>query len=167
MKIAPLVLIAFFVQLTNAYYLTQTRDQLLDYYFANVEGKIPQSARMLIGDEKINVYIGNRPMGIETRKGQLYSFEMHTIDKPTIVIRVDSEAADKIANKQMGIMQAIDSGGIKIEPKTLLSSIKVEMIKRIYAISGTDDRLLGKKYASPQPFTYNSIYSVIKARIEG
>jgi hypothetical protein len=167
MRLAPLLLIALCLQLANAYYLSQTRDQLLEYYFANVEGKVPQTARMLIGDERISVYVGSQPMGIETRRGQLYSFELRAIENPTIIVRVSDEAAEKIAHKQMGIMQAISSGGITIEPKTLLSSVKVEMMKRIYAVSGCDDKLLGKKYVSPQPFTYNSIYTMLKARIEG
>ena len=151
----------------SAYYIKQSREQLLDYYFSNIEDKVPQSARMLIGDEKINVYIGSQSMGIETRKGKLYSFEMYPIEKPTIVVKVTDDAAEKITKKQMGIMKAIETGGIKIEPNNLLSSIKVEMIKMIYAISGCDDKILGKGSAALQPYVYSSLYVVKKTRIEG
>lgn len=164
---AALLLFALCLSLADAYYIKQSRDQLLDYYFAYVDGKVPRSARMLIGDERINAYIGSQEMGIETRRGQLYSFEMYAFEKPTIVVRVTDDAADRLSNREIGIMQAIDSGGIKIEPKTLLSSIKVEMIKRIYAISGADDKIMGKRNYPASPYTSSSIYAVRKTRIEG
>lgn len=168
MRVAlALLLFALCLSLADAYYIKQTRDQLLDYYFAYVDDKIPKSARMLIGDERINAYVGSQAMGIETRRGQLYSFEMYALEKPTIVVRVSEDAADKLSQRKIGIMQAIDSGGIRIEPKTLLSSIKVEMIKRIYAVSGVDEKILGKKNYPVAPYTSSSIYFVRKARIEG
>lgn len=165
--LAALLGLALLLQVADAYYIKQSRDQLLDYYFANIEDKVPQSARMLIGDEKINIYVGSQAMGLETRRGKLYSFEMYPLEKPTIVVKVTDEAADKISQGKMGIMQAIDTGGIKIEPKTLFSSVKVEMMKRIYAVSGCDDKILKKSNPPVQPYTYNSLYFVRKTRITG
>jgi len=168
MRLLPLLLgLALLLQAADAYYIKQSREQLLDYYFAHIDDKVPPSARMLIGDEKINVYIGNEALGIETRRGQLYYFETAPVEKATTTITISEDAAEKISQKKMGIIEAIDNGGIKIQTTNLLSALKMEMIKRIYAISGADDRILGKKPAPLQPYTQSSIYYVRKARITG
>ena len=168
MRLAAATLFALLcLSLDSAYYITQTRDQLLDYYFSHVDDKIPKSARMLIGDERINVYVGGQAVGVETRRGQLYSFEMYALEKPSIVVRVSDDAAEKITGRKMGIIQAIDTGGIKIEPKNLFSAFKVEMMKRIYAVSGADDKLLGRGSTPLPPFTAGAMYAIRKARIEG
>jgi hypothetical protein len=156
-----------FLTLAYPYYLAQSRDQLLDYYYANVDDKIPRSARMLIGDERINIYIGGQPIGIETRSGQLYSFEMSPIDRPGVIITVSDQGAWRISNRQEGIMQAIDNGDMQIQTTNLFSALKVEVLKRIYAISGIDDQLLGKKKGTTmwESLTSGSIFTVRTARI--
>ncbi len=165
---AAAVLLVLAVSLAQAYQLTQSREEILAYYQNNLEEKIPKSAKTLIGDERINVYVGGRQFGIETKRGELYYFETYALEKPTIVVRVSDAAFEKIIKKKTGVLQAIDDGGIKIQPKNFLSALKVETAKRVYAVSGVDDTLSGKKKGTfptpPSAPAYNSLY-VQKARI--
>jgi putative sterol carrier protein len=160
------VFLLLFLSLANSYAIRQTREEMLDYYYRNIDEKIPKSARMLIGDEKVNVYIAGQPLGIETRRGYLYAFEKSALENPTIIVKVSQEAADKITKKEMGILQAIESGEIRIEAKNFFSAMKVEAMKRIYAVSGADDQILGKKKPQADSSVYSSIY-LQRARIAG
>ncbi|MCX8194610.1 MAG: hypothetical protein N3G22_00665 [Candidatus Micrarchaeota archaeon] len=159
------MLLALFT-LAFSFEIKQSREEMLDYYFSHIEDKIPSSAKMLIGNEKMNVYVGGKVIGVEVKNGRLYSFEMHPVEKPNVIIHVSDEAAEKISNGESGIMQEIDRGGIRLEAKNLLSAIKIEMIKRIYAISGADEKIKkeNKKLASA-PLTADSLYFVKKAKI--
>ena len=148
----------------SAYYLNATREEMLVKYQTYVEPKIPKSAKMLVGDERVNIYVGRKVLGIETKKGELSSFELRPVENPTIVVTISDSAAEKIDDRELGILPAIDSGGIKIEAKNFFSALKIEMAKRIYAVSGADDELLGKNKGSGRVDTYNSIY-VQRARI--
>lgn len=148
----------------QAYQLNASREELLAYYQNHIEEKIPKSAKMLIGNERINVYIGGQIFGIETRLGELYYFEAYALDNPGIIITVSDDAAQKITAGKEGILPAIGNGGIKIESKDILSMLKVETIKRIYAVSGVDDTLTGRnRGAFPAPPTppvgVNSMYT--------
>lgn len=149
---------------SSAYYLNATREEMLTKYQTYVEPKIPKSARMLVGDERVNVYVGRKVLGIETKRGELSSFELRPVESPSVVVTISDSAAEKIEARKMGILQAIDSGGIKIDAKNFFSALKIETMKRIYAVSGADDELLGKKKGSARADTYNSIY-VQRARI--
>jgi hypothetical protein len=147
----------------HAYRLNASREELLAYYQNHLEEKMPRSAKMLIGSERINVYVGGEVFGIETRLGELYYFEEYALEKPGIVINVTDDAAQKITTGKAGILQSIDDGGIKIESKNFLSALRVETIKRIYAISGVDDQLTGRKkgmFPSPPAAPgYSSTYT--------
>ncbi|MEM2138430.1 MAG: hypothetical protein QW568_05050 [Candidatus Anstonellaceae archaeon] len=146
MRLAALAVAFILLASTSfAFKISQSRDELLIYYQTYVQEKIPKTAKLLIGDEKLNVYIAGRVFGIQTKYGDLYSFEEVALEKPGIVVKVSDDAAEKIAKKQMGVMQAIESGGIKIEAKSFLAALKVEAAKRIYAVSGADEKLLGKR----------------------
>jgi hypothetical protein len=142
-RIAVLILI-FAIAMSlpaHAYTIDQSREQLLAKYYADVEPKIPPSARMLVGDERINAYIGNQTFGAVVVNGDLESFDYSLVDNPTITIRVTDYAADSISDGQMGIMDAINNGGITIQTSNLLSALKVAVMERIYAASGYDKRL--------------------------
>jgi len=146
MRLAALAVAFILLASTSfAFKISQSRDELLIYYQTYVQEKIPKTAKLLIGDEAVNVYIGGRVFGIRTKYGDLYSFEEVALEKPGIVVKVSDSAAEKIAKRQMGVMQAIDSGGIRIEAKSFMSALKVEAAKRIYAVSGADEKILGKK----------------------
>jgi hypothetical protein len=148
-----------------AFKITQSRDEMLLYYQTYVQEKVPKTAKLLIGDERINVHIAGRIFGIQTKYGDLYSFEEVSLEKPGIVVKVSDDAAEKIAKKQMGVMQAIGSGGIRIEAKSFLSALKVEAAKRVYAVSGADEKILGKVRADADgPKTANAI---LKVKIAG
>ena len=149
-----------------SYQLTASRDDMLSYYYSNIDAKVPKSAKMLLGDEKVNVYIGGSVLGIETRGGELYSFEKSPIDSPSITIKVSDDAADRISAKQEGVLAAIDNGGITITTSNWYSAFKVEIIKRLYAVAKIDDIVLGKKPSGTQSSaTYNAAY-VQRVRIE-
>ncbi len=151
------------VSLASAYELSETREEMLLYYYSNIEDKIPKSARMLVGDEKINVYLGGKVIGIETKYGKLSTFELEPVEKPGIIIVVSDYAAQAISARKMGILEAIDKGEIRIQAKNLFSLLKVEAAKRIYAVSGADKELLGEKKPS-QADAYNSVF-VQRAKI--
>ncbi len=145
-----------------AYRLNASREELLAYYQNHLEEKMPKSAKMLIGNERINIYIGGQVFGIETRLGELYYFEAYALEKPGIVVNVSDDAAQRLAKKKIGILQAIDEGGIRIDSRNFLSALKVEMIKRIYAVSGADDQFLDRKKGTvpaPPMQDYNSLYT--------
>ena len=152
------VFLLFLLSVSSAYVLNWTRDEMLDEYHAMVEPKIPKSAKMLLGDERINAYVGGKVIGIETLRGELYYFELAPVDDPTIVATISDSAAEAIEQKRMGIMAALESGGIKIEGKNLLSMLKVEVLKRIYAVSGADRQLLGRKQTTTMAGIYNSLF---------
>ena len=149
--------------LSFSYQLTKSREEMLAYYYSNIDGKLPKSMKMLIGDEKANVYIGGKVLGIETRGGELQSFELYAVENPGIIIRVSDDAAEKIAKKQLGVLAAIEDGGITIEGKGWYATFKVEVLKRLYAVAKIDDIVLGKKPASASGEIYNSY--VQKAKI--
>jgi len=153
------------LQLAYSFEMNMTREEILANYQEKVGPKIPQSAKVLIGDERMNVYVAGRVFGVETKRGELYYFETYALNNPGVVVTVSDYAAEQISKKKMGITQAINSGGIRIEPKNFLSALKVEAAKRIYSASGGDDYLLGKKKTPAEKAgTYNAIY-VSRTRI--
>jgi hypothetical protein len=141
-----------------AYHIEQTREELLAKYYAYVDAKIPKSARMIVGDERVNAYIGQSVMGIETRRGELYSFEYAPLKDPNIVIIVTDEAAEKIENRTMSVLEAMDNGGIKIKTYNWLSSFKVAAIKNAYSLSGIDKRITNKTVKEEDIYSANSLF---------
>jgi hypothetical protein len=145
----------------SGFELKESRSEMLAYYHAYIEPKIPKTAKAIIGDEKINVKIGGKVLGIETKRGELAQFDLQPVPSPTIEVEVSDESAQAIMAKKSGILREIEKGGITIRANSPFSALKVEVVKRIYAVSGADDILSGKK---PVPQTrgleyYNSIYS--------
>jgi len=151
---------ALLVCASHAYQIEQTRDELLAKYYAYVDAKVPKSARMIVGDGRVNAYIGQSVMGIETRKGELYSFEYAPLKNPDIVIIVTDEAAEKIENRSMGLLEAMDNGGIKIKTYDWLSAFKVAAIKNAYSLSGIDKRLTDKRVAENEIYSTSSLFMV-------
>lgn len=151
--------------LSHAFVLNDTREEMLSYYQTKLEPKVPKSARMLMGDEKVNVHIGGRTLGIEIRNGELYSFETYQVQGAGIDITVSDSAADAIRQGKSGVLAQLEKGEIKITTTNFLSTLKIETAKRIYAVSGADDQIIGKKKSPPADSgTYNSIY-VQRAKI--
>lgn len=166
MRLLALALFSLFLfSLCFSYTLSASREEMLNYYYSSIEGKLPKSARMLIGDERVNVYLGGQVVGLETMRGELYSFETSPVQAPTIVIRVSDSAMEGITSKKIGLLAAIETGEIQLEPKTFFSAVKIEMIKRIYAASGADRKLFGSGASGWQNGNYNSLY-VQRTRIE-
>ena len=143
---------------SHAYQIEQTRDELLAKYYAYVDAKVPKSARMIIGDEKVNAYIGHSVIGIETRKGELYSFEYAALANPDIVIVVSDDAAGKIENRSMGVLEAIDNGGIKIKTYSWLAMFKVAALQNAYALSGIDSRITNRNVKEGEIYSANSLF---------
>ncbi|MFA6907460.1 MAG: hypothetical protein WC263_01400 [Candidatus Micrarchaeia archaeon] len=146
------------IGMSCAYQIEQTREQLLAKYYAYVDAKLPKSARMIIGDERVNAYIGHSTLGIETKRGELYSFEYAALKNPDIVIVVTDEAAEKIENRTMGVLEAIDNGGIRIKTYGWLAMFKVAALKNAYAISGIDRRLTDKNIDEHEIYSTNSLF---------
>lgn len=147
---ARTVLLAFafiliLVSAASAYVLNSTREGMLSYYNSEIEPKVPKTAKILLGDERINVQAGGKTIGIQTVRGELAVFEFYPVEDPTVEITVSDWAAEAIEGRKIGIMQALESGGITVRTNNFFSFLKVEMIKRIYAVSGADDAILGKK----------------------
>lgn len=160
--LAALVCLFLLAHNVFPHWFNSTRDEMLLYYQEHVQDKIPKTAELIIGDERINLYIDGRVFGIETRQGELYSFEAAPLGNPTIVVTVSDQAGQDIASGKSGVLSEIDSGGIKIDAKNFFSALKVEVAKRIYAVSGADDIISGRKKtanlpAPPAPPNANSI----------
>ena len=151
---------AVLLSLSYAYQIEQTREQLLAKYYAYVDAKVPKSARMIVGDEKVNAYIGQSVIGIETRKGELYSFEYAPLKNPNIVIIVTDEAAEKIENRSMGVLEAIGNGGIKIKTYNWLSAFKVAALQNAYSLSGIDRRITDKSVQEEEIYNTNSLFMI-------
>ena len=153
---------AFFAALmlctSYAYHIEQSRDDLLAKYYIQVDQKIPKSARMIVGDERVNAYIGQSVVGIETKRGELYSFEYAPVKNPSITIIVSDEAARMIEEREMGVLEAIGNGGIKIKTSSWFSAFKVEALKRAYDISGIDKRLTDKSIPEKDIYQANSLF---------
>ena len=141
-----------------AYQLEQTRDELLAKYYAYVDAKVPKSARMIVGDERVNAYIGQSVIGLEIRRGDLYTFEYAALKNPNIVIVVTDDAAEKIENRSMGVLEAIDNGGIKIKTYNWLSAFKVAALQNAYALSGIDKRITNKTVKENEIYVANSLF---------
>lgn len=163
MAAAILLSLLLLSPLSHAFRLTQSREEMLGFYYTNIEAKIPRSAHALIGDEKVNVFLGGKVIGLEMRRGELYSFELYPVQNPTIIITVNDDAAEAISQKRMGLLSAVDSGGIKIQTTNWLSGLRVETIKRIYAISGADSKITN---SVRQAEASNAIY-VQRVRVWG
>ncbi len=159
MKTALFVLsISLLLCLAHSYQIEQSREQLLAKYYAYVDQKIPKSARMLVGDERVNAYIGQSVIGLGVKRGELSSFEYEPLSSPSIVIIVSDDAAERIENRSMGILEAIDKGGIRIITNNWFSMFKVEALKRAYAISGIDSRLTDKNVRESDIYNTNSLF---------
>ena len=70
---------------------------------------------------------------------------------------MSDRAAEAIVRKETGVLAAIESGGIRIRANNWFSGVKMEALKRIYALSRIDDLILGKKKQADID-VYNSIY---------
>jgi len=161
MKVLAFALFAaVLLSLSYAYQIEQTREQLLAKYYAYVDAKVPKSARMIVGDEKVNAYIGQSVIGIETRKGELYSFEYAPLKNPNIVIIVTDEAAEKIENRSMGVLEAMGNGGIKIRTYNWLSAFKVAALQNAYSLSGIDKRITDKSVQEEEIYSTNSLFMI-------
>ncbi len=164
--LAAFAFLALLLSSCSAYSLNWTREQMLAYYQGSMEPKLPRTAKLLLGDERINAYVGGKALGIETKHGELYSFEMAALSSPTIVVGVDDSAIQNLSAGRCGILAAIDSGEITVEPQNFFSAIKLEAMKRIYAASGADRKLFGANTAPWQAAnSANSLY-VQRARVE-
>jgi len=141
-----------------AYQIEQSREELLMKYYSQVDAKLPKSVRTLIGDERVNAYIGHSVLGIEILRGELRSLEYAPISSPSIVVVVDDVTAERIENRSMGIQEAIDSGGIRIRAGNWLSALKVEALKRAYSLSGIDHRLTNQSIAEDEIYSTNSLF---------
>jgi hypothetical protein len=97
-------------------------------------------------------------IGIETKRGELYSFEYEPVKNPSITIIVSDEAAQMIEDREMGVLEAIGNGGIKIKTSNWLSAFKVEALKRAYDISGIDKRLTDKSIPEKDIYQANSLF---------
>ena len=162
------VFLAIFFSSCSAFVLNASRDEMLAYYQTYLEPKIPSSAKALIGDERINVQLGGKTLGIELKHGELTGFGIGAIDSPSIEVIVSDAAAEAIKGKREGMLDAINNGGITVKTNDFFTMIKVEMMKRIYAISGADDLITGKR-AAPESngiASYGSFY-IQKATISG
>lgn len=165
MKIAAILFAALLLaSVSFSYKVQQSREEMLSYYYSNIDAKVPKSAKMLIGDEKVNIYIGTDNIGIETRGGELASFEMVPLENPGIEIWVSDYAAEAMVKKRMGVLDAIDAGEITIKAHGWYQAFKVEVVKRLYAVAKIDDIVLGKKNAGAGTDLSNSAY-VQRARI--
>jgi len=159
MKAAIFALLAvLLISVSYAYQIEQSREQLLTKYYSQVDAKVPKSVRTLIGDERVNMYIGHSVIGFETYRGELRSFEYAPLSNPTITIIVSDDAAEKIENRSMGIQEAIDSGGIRIRESNWVSMLKVEALKRAYAVSGIDRRLTNQSISEDEIYSTNSLF---------
>jgi hypothetical protein len=152
------VFVALLLSLSHAYQIEQTRDELLSDYYSYVDAKIPKSARLLIGDEKINVYMGQSVLGIETKKGELYSFEYAPVKSPNIAIIVSDLAAERIGNRSEGVLDAIDNGGIQIRTYSWFSAFKMAALRSVYSLSGIDKRLTDKNVKEGDIYSANSLF---------
>ena len=102
MRAALFALSAILMLCTSyAYKIEQSREALLAKYYAYVDPKIPKTARMLIGDERVNAYIGQSVIGLEVKKGELRSFEYAPLQDQSIVVIVSDSAAEKIENRSI------------------------------------------------------------------
>jgi len=146
------------VSVSYAYQIEQSREQMLSKYYSQVDAKVPKSMRMLLGDERINFYIGQSAIGIETRQGELRTFEYKPLSSPTIVIVVSDLAAESIENRSMGILEAMGNGGIRVKTSNWFSSFKVEALKQAYAVSGIDKRLTDKSIEEEDIYSANSLF---------
>ena len=137
--LASLVLLCFLLSACTAY-PNYTREQLLNYYQSNVQPKLPRTALMLIGSERINVYAAGRVFGIVTLNGNLASFDTKPVSDPTIIVTISDSAIDKLYDRQEGLLAALSSGEITIKTTNFFSALKIAAIKSIYAASGADSR---------------------------
>ncbi|MCX8197172.1 MAG: hypothetical protein N3G80_02560 [Candidatus Micrarchaeota archaeon] len=143
-KKAALFLLSFFICILSATDEVWVEQDMILYYQSNIAPKIPKSAKMIIGDEKINAYVKGYVIGIETKRGELFNLQLREIENPTITVWISNNAYEQIKKRKMGVLEAIDKGEIRIEGKNLLSSLKIETAKRIYAVSGADNLFLKK-----------------------
>jgi hypothetical protein len=133
-----------------SYEISISRDKMVEYYYQKVAAKIPKSARLLLGSETINAYVGKSVVGIRTRNGELEALEYYSFDSATISIYVEDGAAARIEAGEEGVIAAINNGGIKITSNNLFTAFKIEALKKIYAVSGYDAVLQGKTSQAEQ-----------------
>ena len=123
------VFLAIFFSSCSAFVLNASRDEMLAYYQTYLEPKIPSSAKALIGDERINVQLGGKTLGIELKHGELTGFGIGAIDSPSIEVIVSDAAAEAIKGKREGMLDAINNGGITVKTNDFFTMIKVEMMR--------------------------------------
>ena len=146
-----------------AFQLQVTRDELLDRYYTQVSDKIPKSARLLLGDETVNVYIGSSVVGVRTKNGELAELETRALEKPTIVITVDDSTAQRIEDREIGVLSALDSGCIKVQANNWYSAFKFEALRKIYSSSGADRLITAKNPAGKTAYSQGPV-RIVRAR---
>ncbi|MCX8198132.1 MAG: hypothetical protein N3F07_02980 [Candidatus Micrarchaeota archaeon] len=161
LALAAFLSLAFF-SLAHPFAFNYTRQEIITHYQSKIEPQVPKSARMLIGDEKVNVEIGGKAIGAEFQKGELVYLEMGRLANPGIEISVSDYAAEEIQQGRSGVIPMLDRGEIKVKANSFLAALKVEAAKRIYAISGADEKITGSKKKEPPQKT-----AAQKARIRG
>lgn len=164
--LALLLSLSLMLTLASAYDIGMSREELLEGYYEQVSDKIPKSARFLLGDERINVYIGASVIGIETKNGELRTLETRALERASITIIVSDEAAQKIEDGKIGVLSAMEGGGIKVKTSNIFSSFKVEALKKVYSVSGYDKMITSKGAKDSSSQTTSSMYPPIpRARI--
>ncbi len=100
---------------------------------------------MLIGDERVNIYVGGKTLGTVIKGGYLSSFELQAVPNPSIEIWVNDYAAERLENRTMGLIPALENGDMTVRTYGFFTGMKVGLVKNLYILSGGDDILLRKK----------------------
>jgi hypothetical protein len=130
---------------TNKSYLDFTEKELQEM-IPSINENIPGYAKAAIGNEQINIFIGDSGLAsIVTRHGLIENIQFAKTEDPTIDVYVSKKAMDEIMQGETGILDQLKNDEIKIKPYGAWKKIKIVSLKTIYALSGLDKKLREKQ----------------------
>lgn len=105
---------------------------------AAVKGKtIPQPFKMLFGNERINVYVGEERYNVETNNGLIMGFAEGLSDDPTMNVYTSDPVIDRILNsdsKASAFKDALDNKDVIYEGVGVGKKMKFWFMRRAATI---------------------------------
>ena len=127
-----LILISSFV---NAQIENYDPDDVKELY-NKYEDKIPDFAKKLFGNERINIHIKYyKDFYLITEDAKLLDVNEGSLDNPTLNVYTDKETADVIVTGKLSLKEALDEGLVSYEAVGLWSKLKFGMFSGFVIIN--------------------------------
>lgn len=88
--------------------------------------RAPKPIKMIIGSERINIYLGEERVGYEFNNAQIKEIYSYGIDDPTLDVIIDKNL---LSEQNVDLMRALNEGKIQIKPVGFFKKVKFRILK--------------------------------------